>query len=89
MDLGWIGGGSGVDLGWIWNGSGVDLEWSWSGSGVDLVWIWGGSGRYLGGILALVRTSGVDLGVSGVGVAVHIRFRRFGLYGSVRTIGNR
>ena len=37
--------------------------------GVDLRWIWGGSGGYLGGIwgmLALVRTSGVDLGVSGM-----------------------
>ena len=34
--------------------------------GVDLDWIWGVSGRYLGSILALVRTSGVDLGVSGV-----------------------
>ena len=56
---------------------------------MDLGSIWGGSGGYLGGILALVHTSGVDLGVSGVGVAVHIRFRRFFLYGSVRTIGNR
>ena len=34
--------------------------------GVDLRWIWGVSGKYLGGILALVRTSSVDLEVSGV-----------------------
>ena len=38
----------------------------WGGSGVDLGWIWGGSGKYLGGVPALVRTSSVDLEVSGV-----------------------
>ncbi len=38
----------------------------WGRSGVDLEWIWGRSGKYLGGILALVRTSCVDLEVSGV-----------------------
>ena len=37
----------------------MDLGWIWGGSGVDL-------GGIMGGILALVRTSGVDLGVSGV-----------------------
>ena len=33
---------------------------------MDLGWIWGVSGGYLGGIPALVRTSSVDLEVSGV-----------------------
>ena len=33
---------------------------------MDLGWIWGISGKYLGGIPALVRTSSVELGVSGV-----------------------